>query len=191
MSHFGVESRNADGTIVFRGGYSSPSLEAQRKREMEERAKKHDPNAPVGGLEAIFQFLHQIFSRLFFSMGNHEKDKEVANTASFLIRSGLLNEDNFSSSNPFDQMNKIMVNTTTDTISLLRYGKDSDIVFYDSQRFSSAANRRREEELTSNKENTTTTSKGIDKEELAKAVLDSNLTKTATHTNNSFGMMND
>lgn len=33
--------------------------------------------------------------------------------------------------------------------------------------------------------------KGIDKEELAKAVLDSNVTKTATHTNNSFGMMND
>lgn len=82
MSYFGVESRNADGTIVFRGGYSSPSLEAQRKREMEERAKKHDPNAPVGGLEAIFQFLHQIFSRLFFSMGNHEKDKEVANNTS-------------------------------------------------------------------------------------------------------------
>ena len=82
MSHFGVESRNADGTIVFRGGYSSPSLEAQRKREMEERAKKHDPNAPVGGLEAIFQFLHQIFSRLFFSMGNHEKDKEAANNTS-------------------------------------------------------------------------------------------------------------
>lgn len=121
----------------------------------------------------------------------YENKEMTANTASFLIQSGLLNEDNFSSSNPFDQMNKIMVNTTTDTISLLRYGKDSDIVFYDSQRFSSAANRRREEELTSNKENTTTTSKGIDKEELAKAVLDSNLTKTATHTNNSFGMMND
>lgn len=121
----------------------------------------------------------------------YENKEMSANTASFLIQSGLLNEDNFSSSNPFDQMNKIMVNTTTDTISLLRYGKDSDIVFYDSQRFSSAANRRREEELTSNKENTTTTSKGIDKEELAKAVLDSNLTKTATHTNNSFGMMND
>lgn len=33
--------------------------------------------------------------------------------------------------------------------------------------------------------------RGIDKEELTKAVLDSNVTKTATHTNNSFGMMND
>ena len=122
----------------------------------------------------------------------YENKEMSANTASFLIRSGLLNEDNFSSTNPFDQMNKVMVNTITDTISLLRYGRDSDTVFYDSQRFSSAANRRREEELTSNKENTTTTSKGIDKEELTKAVLDSNLTKTATtHINNSFGMMNN
>lgn len=33
--------------------------------------------------------------------------------------------------------------------------------------------------------------KGIDKDELTRAVLDSNVTKTATHTNNSFGMMND
>ena len=33
--------------------------------------------------------------------------------------------------------------------------------------------------------------RGIDKDELAKAVLDSNVTKTAAHTNNSFGMMND
>lgn len=83
MSYFGVESKNADGTIVYRGGYHTPSdisLEAQRKREMGEKAKNHDPNAPVGALEAIFQFLHQIFSRLFFSMGNHqEKDKNIAN----------------------------------------------------------------------------------------------------------------
>lgn len=83
MSHFGVESRNADGTIVYRGGYYDPKdvLKAQKKREMDENAKNHDPNAPVGGLEAIFQFLHQIFSRLFFgTFGNHqEKDKDVAN----------------------------------------------------------------------------------------------------------------
>lgn len=107
----------------------------------------------------------------------YENKEMSANTASFLIQSRLLNEDNFSSSNPFDQMNKIMVKPRLpyeDTISLLRYGKNSDKVFEDSQHYSSASNRRREEELTSNKENTTTTSKGIDKEALdrTKASMD-------------------
>ena len=123
----------------------------------------------------------------------YENKEMSANTASFLIQSRLLNEDNFSSTNPFDQLNKVMVKPRLpfeDTISLLRYGKNSDKVFEDSQHYSSASNRRREEEIASNKENTTTTSKGIDKEELAKAVLDSNVIKTAP-SYNSFGMMND
>ena len=99
----------------------------------------------------------------------YENKEMSANTASFLIQSRLLNEDNFSSTNPFDQLNKVMVKPRLpfeDTISLLRYGKNSDKVFEDSQHYSSASNRRREEEMASNKENTTTTSKGIDKEAL-------------------------
>lgn len=74
----------------------------------------------------------------------YENKEMSANTASFLIQSGLLNEDNFSSTNPFDQMNKIMVKPRLpyeDTISLLRYGKNSDKVFEDSQHYSSARNK--------------------------------------------------
>ena len=79
MSHFGVESRNADGTIVYRGGYFNQGegeLQYRKKMMEEEKAKKHDPNAPAkSGLEVIFQFLHQLFSGLFFAhFGNHEKN---------------------------------------------------------------------------------------------------------------------
>ena len=73
----------------------------------------------------------------------YENKEMSANTASFLISSKLLNQDNFSSSNPFDQMNKVMVKPRygSDSISLLKYGQDDRLSFEDSQYYSSARNK--------------------------------------------------
>ena len=146
-----------------------------------------------------------------------------ANVASFLIKSKLLSENNFSNGwfnffEIFDDMKKIQVKMRDGSyLSFLRYGEDFDKYFSsDAEYYSKIADARRptifkaEAEKKSDeigsvfekpqspdlKDSLTKTEvkgevRGIDKDELAKAVLDSNVTKTAAHTNNSFGMMND
>lgn len=119
----------------------------------------------------------------------------------------------------FDSMRKIQVKMRDGSyLSFLRYGEDlNQYSSSDAEYYSKIAETRRptifraEAEKKSDeigsvfekpkssdlKDSLTKTevkgeTRGIDKEELTKAVLDSNVTKTATHTiNNSFGMMND
>ena len=119
----------------------------------------------------------------------------------------------------FDSMRKIQVKMRDgSSLNLLRYGEDTDKYSKaDAEYYSKIAESRRptifraEAEKKSDeigsvfekpkssdlKDSLTKTEvkgevRGIDKEELTKAVLDSNVTKTAaTHSNNSFCMMND
>ena len=119
----------------------------------------------------------------------------------------------------FDSMRKIQVKMRDgSSLNLLRYGEDADKYSKaDAEYYSKIAESRRptifraEAEKKSDeigsvfekpkssdlKDSLTKTEvkgevRGIDKEELTKAVLDSNVTKTAaTHSNNSFCMMND
>lgn len=148
-----------------------------------------------------------------------------ANMASFLIKSKLLSENNFSNGwfnffENFDSMRKIQVKMRDgSSLNILRYGEDADKYSKaDAEYYSKISDTRRpttfraEIEKKSDeigsvfekpqspdlKDSLTKTDevkgevRGIDLEELTKAVLDSNVTKTATHTtNNSFGMMND
>ena len=146
-----------------------------------------------------------------------------ANTASFLIKSKLLVENNFSNGwfnffENFDDMKKIQVKMRDGSyLSFLRYGEDlnqyssSDAEYYskiaDARRptiFKAEIEKKSDEigsvfekpqspDLKSDLTHVEVKgiNKGIDKDELTKAVLDSNLTKTATSNINSFGMMND
>lgn len=145
-----------------------------------------------------------------------------ANMASFLIKSKLLSENNFSNGwfnffENFDDMKKIQVKMRDGSyLSFLRYGEDlNQYSQSDAEYYSKIAESRRPSVFVSETKKTDEIgsvfekakspdlkndlthvevkdiNKGIDKEELTKAVLDSNVTKTATHINNSFGVMND
>ena len=145
-----------------------------------------------------------------------------ANMASFLIKSKLLGEGNFSNGwlnffENFDDMKKIQVKMRDGSyLNFLRYGEDFDkYSSSDAEYYAKISDARRPTIFVSETKKTDEIGsvfekpqhsnlqdspiktevkgevKGIDKEELTKAVLDSNVTKTATHANNSFGVMND
>ena len=143
-----------------------------------------------------------------------------ANTASFLIQSKLLNENNFSNGwfnffENFDSMRKIQVKMRDgSSLNLLRYGEDADkyskadaeyyVRIADSRRptiFSAEAEKKSDEigsvfekpKSPDLKDDLTHVEvKGINKDELAKTMSESNTTKiSTTSTYNSFGMMND
>lgn len=143
-----------------------------------------------------------------------------ANTASFLIQSKLLNENNFSNGwfnffENFDSMRKIQVKMRDgSSLNLLRYGEDADRYSKtDAEYYSRIAESRRptifraEAEKKSDEIGSVfekpqspdlkdtlikTEVKGIDKDELAKTMSESNATKTlTTNTHSNFGMMND
>lgn len=143
-----------------------------------------------------------------------------ANTASFLIQSKLLSENNFSNGwfnffENFDSMRKIQVKMRDgSSLNLLRYGEDADkyskadaeyyVRIADSRRptiFSAEAEKKSDEigsvfekpKSPDLKDDLTHVEvKGINKDELAKTMSESNTTKiSTTSTYNSFGMMND
>ena len=146
-----------------------------------------------------------------------------ANMASFLIKSKLLNENNFSNGwlnffENFDDMKKIQVKMRDGSyMSLLRYGEDAaKYSSSDAEYYSKIADARRPTIFVSETKKTDEIGsvfekpqhsnlqdspiktevkgevRGIDKDELAKTMSESNTTKiSTTSTYNSFGMMND
>lgn len=147
-----------------------------------------------------------------------------ANMASFLIKSKLLNENNFSNGwlnffENFDDMKKIQVKMRDGSyLSFLRYGEDlNQYSSADAEYYSKIADARRPSSiflvsLTKTDEigsvfekpqspdlkddlthvEVKGINKGIDKDELAKTMSESNTTKiSTTSTYNSFGIMND